>query len=288
MIRSRSRFSTASGVGANKTFDTRITASRMSSSGNGWKMLFDRSPGLEVRDLESRPAARAGTRGTSWACRRGRCRCRRSPPKSSARTLRSRARRAARRCGADHVSAPKIVVTSVPSPSTKSGSRTPSSVRNDLGQLRVLARVDEAVRHALRVHQPQERRGLDVLRLGPDEDLQHARSPRRQLTFRGYGSAKRVRTRAMARDPADEPRASGRRAPPTRSPSTRSSRAARENTIPRWRIPDDEMLPETAYQIIHDELLPRRQRPPEPRDVRHHVDGAARRRSSTWNRSTRT
>jgi glutamate decarboxylase len=28
-----------------------------------------------------------------------------------------------------------------------------------------------------------------------------------------------------------------------------------ENTIPRWRIPDDEMLPETAHQIIHDELF---------------------------------
>lgn len=28
-----------------------------------------------------------------------------------------------------------------------------------------------------------------------------------------------------------------------------------ESAIPRWRIPDREMLPETAYQIIHDELL---------------------------------
>jgi glutamate decarboxylase len=28
-----------------------------------------------------------------------------------------------------------------------------------------------------------------------------------------------------------------------------------EETIPRWRIPDGEMLPDTAYQIIHDELL---------------------------------
>ena len=28
-----------------------------------------------------------------------------------------------------------------------------------------------------------------------------------------------------------------------------------EHAIPRWRIPDDEMLPETAYQIIHDELF---------------------------------
>jgi glutamate decarboxylase len=28
-----------------------------------------------------------------------------------------------------------------------------------------------------------------------------------------------------------------------------------ELAIPRWRLPDDEMLPETAYQIIHDELL---------------------------------
>ncbi len=27
------------------------------------------------------------------------------------------------------------------------------------------------------------------------------------------------------------------------------------HSIPRWRIPDDEMLPETAYQIIHDELF---------------------------------
>jgi len=24
---------------------------------------------------------------------------------------------------------------------------------------------------------------------------------------------------------------------------------------PRWRIPDGEMLPETAYQIIHDEMF---------------------------------
>ena len=31
--------------------------------------------------------------------------------------------------------------------------------------------------------------------------------------------------------------------------------AASEHAIPRWRIPDDEMLPETAYQIIHDELF---------------------------------
>jgi glutamate decarboxylase len=28
-----------------------------------------------------------------------------------------------------------------------------------------------------------------------------------------------------------------------------------EETIPRWRLPDGEMLPDTAYQIIHDELL---------------------------------
>jgi glutamate decarboxylase len=28
-----------------------------------------------------------------------------------------------------------------------------------------------------------------------------------------------------------------------------------EHAIPRWRLADDEMLPETAYQIIHDELL---------------------------------
>ncbi len=28
-----------------------------------------------------------------------------------------------------------------------------------------------------------------------------------------------------------------------------------EETVPRWRIPDDEMLPDTAYQIIHDEML---------------------------------
>jgi len=27
------------------------------------------------------------------------------------------------------------------------------------------------------------------------------------------------------------------------------------DSIPRWRIPDDEMMPETAYQIIHDELF---------------------------------
>src|SRR6476620_12085339 len=28
-----------------------------------------------------------------------------------------------------------------------------------------------------------------------------------------------------------------------------------ERAIPRWRIPDDEMLPETAHQIIHDDLF---------------------------------
>src|SRR4051794_25095170 len=28
-----------------------------------------------------------------------------------------------------------------------------------------------------------------------------------------------------------------------------------ESAIPRWRIPDNEMLPETAVQIIHDELF---------------------------------
>jgi glutamate decarboxylase len=28
-----------------------------------------------------------------------------------------------------------------------------------------------------------------------------------------------------------------------------------ETTVPRWQLPDDEMLPDTAYQIIHDELL---------------------------------
>ena len=28
-----------------------------------------------------------------------------------------------------------------------------------------------------------------------------------------------------------------------------------ETTIPRWRIPDDGMMPETAYQIIHDEIF---------------------------------
>jgi glutamate decarboxylase len=30
---------------------------------------------------------------------------------------------------------------------------------------------------------------------------------------------------------------------------------AGETTIPRWKIPDREMLPDTAYQIIHDEIL---------------------------------
>jgi len=28
-----------------------------------------------------------------------------------------------------------------------------------------------------------------------------------------------------------------------------------EESIPRWRIPDDQMMPDTAYQIIHDELF---------------------------------
>src|SRR5580765_8491236 len=28
-----------------------------------------------------------------------------------------------------------------------------------------------------------------------------------------------------------------------------------DETIPRWRIPDGEMLPDAAYQVIHDELL---------------------------------
>jgi glutamate decarboxylase len=28
-----------------------------------------------------------------------------------------------------------------------------------------------------------------------------------------------------------------------------------EETIPRWRMPDGEMLPDSAYQVIHDELL---------------------------------
>ena len=28
-----------------------------------------------------------------------------------------------------------------------------------------------------------------------------------------------------------------------------------EESVPRWRIPDGEMLPDTAYQIIHDELF---------------------------------
>ena len=28
-----------------------------------------------------------------------------------------------------------------------------------------------------------------------------------------------------------------------------------EHTIPRWKIPEGEMLPETAHQIIHDELF---------------------------------
>src|SRR5258708_6372467 len=28
-----------------------------------------------------------------------------------------------------------------------------------------------------------------------------------------------------------------------------------QSTVPRWRMPNDEMLPDTAYQIIHDELL---------------------------------
>src|SRR5881397_3364263 len=28
-----------------------------------------------------------------------------------------------------------------------------------------------------------------------------------------------------------------------------------ETAIPRWRIPDGEMLPDSAYQIIHDEIL---------------------------------
>ena len=66
--------------------------------------------------------------------------------------------------------------------------------------------------------------------------------------------------RFAARTPAptpldrDEPRASGRQRlrRDLRQPAVR---AASGDTIPRWRIPDDEMLPETAYQIIHDELF---------------------------------
>ena len=30
---------------------------------------------------------------------------------------------------------------------------------------------------------------------------------------------------------------------------------ARKGSIPRWRMPDDEMQPETAYQVIHDEIF---------------------------------
>ncbi|MFZ4487689.1 MAG: glutamate decarboxylase, partial [Candidatus Nanopelagicales bacterium] len=28
-----------------------------------------------------------------------------------------------------------------------------------------------------------------------------------------------------------------------------------EKSVPRHRLPDDEMLPETAYQIVHDEAM---------------------------------
>ena len=28
-----------------------------------------------------------------------------------------------------------------------------------------------------------------------------------------------------------------------------------EQRVPRWRIPDDEMQPDTAYQVIHDEIF---------------------------------
>ena len=28
-----------------------------------------------------------------------------------------------------------------------------------------------------------------------------------------------------------------------------------EQQVPRWRLPDDEMQPDTAYQVIHDEIF---------------------------------
>lgn len=33
------------------------------------------------------------------------------------------------------------------------------------------------------------------------------------------------------------------------------SRTPMKSTVPRYKIPDEEMLPETAYQIVHDELI---------------------------------
>ena len=43
-------------------------------------------------------------------------------------------------------------------------------------------------------------------------------------------------------------------------------------SIPKHRLPDGPMVPEMAYDIIHDELM-LDGNAPEPRDVRHHAHG---------------
>ena len=109
--------------------------------------------------------------------------------------------------------------------------------------------------------------GQGVLRREPAAPTSRSRSSASTASAASTRRASRTPTsaarasRCSARRPSirrpemTEATNTGATRPPTRSRSTRSSRAAAEHAIPRWRIPDDEMLPETAYQIIHDELF---------------------------------
>ncbi len=50
-------------------------------------------------------------------------------------------------------------------------------------------------------------------------------------------------------------RANGRNAAPDLDVNPLFARGAELGSVPRFRLPADEMLPETAYQVIHDELM---------------------------------
>ncbi len=66
------------------------------------------------------------------------------------------------------------------------------------------------------------------------------------------------------------------------------SRPGEATERPRFALADDAMLPETAYQIVHDEAMLDGNARTEPRHVRRHLDGPGAGPRCTPRRSTRT
>ena len=52
------------------------------------------------------------------------------------------------------------------------------------------------------------------------------------------------------------------------------ARAAMQNPVPKYELPEGELDPETAYNLIHDELMLDGNARLQFGHVRHHLDGA--------------